>query len=320
MSATTLTPSKSLLGRVNLRAFGIYLVLLGMILGASLFVPGFATAGNAVNIFQRSVVLGLVSIGQTFVIIGGSLDLSVSTTISTISVITAIIMDNRTENMVIAVIAALIMGIIVGVANGLLITRLRINPFIATLGSQLILRGILFSGFDNYAGKVPESFQNLAYGVVLGFPIGVYVLIAVLLVAWFILRFTRFGYHLYAVGGNEQVARLSGIRTDRVLIGAHILCGLGAALAAIILIARLRAGGPVVGEGYDLDSIAAVVVGGALLSGGRGSVWGTLAGVLIVSILSNVFNFLNVGAFAQDVIRGVVLIAVVALYSYRARR
>ncbi|MBK8136782.1 MAG: ABC transporter permease [Chloroflexi bacterium] len=291
-----------------------------MVVAASLFVPGFATAQTAINIFQRSVALGLVSIGQTFVIIGGSLDLSVAATISTISVITAVLMDNKTENMVWATLAALAMGAVIGAVNGTLVTRFKINAFIATLGSGLILQGILFSNVDNYAGKVPEPFQGLAYAEALGIPLGVFVLIAIVLLAWVILRYTRFGYHLYAVGGNESIARLSGVRTGRVLLGAHILAGIGAALAAIILIARLRAGGPRVGDGFDLDSIAAVVVGGALLSGGRGSVWGTLAGVLIVSVLSTIFNYLDVGAFAQDVIRGVVLIAVVALYSYRARR
>lgn len=307
-------------GRFNLRSMGIYLVVLGMALCAALFVPGFATAGNIVNIFQRSVALGLVSIGQTFVIIGGSLDLSVATAISTIGVVSAIMMDNKTENMAVAVGAALLMGIAIGLVNGLIITRLKINAFIATLGTSLILQGILFSGFDNYAGKVPREFQSVAYGDLLGIPLGVYILMAVLIGAWVILRFTPFGYHLFAVGGNRETARLSGVRTDRVIILAHILSGLGAALAAIILIARLRSGGPRIGIGYDLDSIGAVVVGGSLLSGGRGSVFGTLAGVLVVSILANVFNFLNVSAFAQDVLRGVVLIVVVAVYSYRARR
>ena len=307
-------------GRFNLRSIGIYLVVLGMALFAAVFVPGFATAENIVNIFQRSVALGLVSIGQTFVIIGGSLDLSVATAISTIGVVSAIMMDNKTENMAVAVGAALLMGIAIGLVNGLIITRLKINAFIATLGTSLILQGILFSGFDNYAGKVPREFQSVAYGDLLGIPLGVYILIAVLIGAWVLLRFTPFGYHLYAVGGNRETARLSGVRTDRVIILAHILSGLGAALAAVILIARLRSGGPRIGIGYDLDSIGAVVVGGSLLSGGRGSVFGTLAGVLVVSILANVFNFLNVSAFAQDVLRGVVLIVVVAVYSYRVRR
>jgi ribose transport system permease protein len=320
MTARSVSRFDSVVLRNNLQNYGIYLVLLGMIVGASVFIPGFATAENAINIFQRSVALGLVAVGQTFVIVGASLDLSVAPAISTIGVITAIAMNNQPENMLPAVLIGLGIGAIIGLVNGTLITFIRINPFIATLGTSLFIRGILFSGFDNYAGKVPEEFQGLAYDTVLGIPLGVYVLLIVVFIAWLIMRFTRFGYHLYATGGNATVARLSGVRTNRVLIMAHIFSGVGAALAAIILISRLRSGGPLIGDGYDLDSISAVVVGGALLSGGRGSVWGTLAGVLIVSILSNIFNALNVGAFAQDVLRGVILIAVVAIYSYRARK
>ncbi len=231
---------------------GIFPILGLLILGSSLFVPGFATPDNIVNVFQRSVTLGLVSIGQTFAVICGSLDLSVGYSISTISVVTAIVMNNRTENIVPAVLIALAIGIVVGLGNGLIITKLRINAFIATLGTSLVLQGILFSGFDNYAGKVPEIFQNLAYGEIAGIPLGVYLFLATALIAFLVLRFTKFGYHLYAVGGNADVSRLSGVRTDRVVIIAHVLTGLGAALAAVVLIARLRAGGPLVGEGYDL--------------------------------------------------------------------
>lgn len=307
-----------------LRTLGIFIILLVLVVLASVFVPGFATVDTFVNILQRSVVLGLVAIGQTFVIICGSLDLSVGTAVSVIAVISAIVMNNQTQNMGLAVAVGLLIGVVIGLVNGLIITKLKINAFIATLGTSLILQGVLYSSFDNYAGKVPEAFQSLAYGLIPIFgipvPLGVYLLLVIAFVAFLILRFTKFGYHAYAVGGNVEVTRLSGVRTDRVLIMAHILTGLGVALAAIVLISRLRSGGPRVGEGYDLDSIAAVVLGGAPLAGGKGGIWGTVAGVLIVSILATIFNVLNVGAFAQDVLRGIVLIIVVAIYSYRTRR
>lgn len=306
------------------RSFGIFLVLIILIILASIFVEGFATLTNAVNVLQASVVLGLVAIGQTFAIICGSLDLSVGTAISVVAVISAIVMNNQTDNMGLAVGVGLLIGLAVGLVNGLIITKLKINAFIATLGMSLILQGILYSSFDNYAGKVPEAFQSLAYGIIpifgIPIPLGVYLFLIVAFVAYVILRFTKFGYHAYAVGGNVDVTRLSGVRTDRVVIGAHMLTGLGAALAAVVLIARLRAGGPLVGNGYDLDSISAVVVGGAPLAGGKGGIWGTVAGVLIVTILANVFSRLNVGAFAEQALRGVVLIVVVAIYSYRAYR
>jgi ribose transport system permease protein len=211
-------------------------------------------------------------------------------------------------------------GTFIGLINGLVIARLKVNPFIATLGTWLIIQGVLFSQFDNFAGGVPREFEYLGYGQIGPVPVGVILMFLVAIGGQLLLKKTRFGYHLYAIGGNQEVSRLSGIRTARTLVIAHVLTGLGAALTAIFIVSRLRAGAPWVGETYTLDSIAAVVIGGAPLSGGIGSIFGTLAGVLIFSILNNIFNILNIGAFAQLVIRGIILIAVVAFYSVRLRK
>ena len=310
------------LGRLSnsVRSQGIFAVLLLMVIVCVVFVPDFASQTNMINILKRAVPLALVAIGQTFAIVGGSLDLSVDIAISAIAVLTSLTLAGRVDNIVPAIALALVAGAVIGLVNGLIVTKLKINAFIATLGTKLILQGILFSNFDNFAGKVPTEFDALAYGSVGGIPIGVILMFALVVLAFIALRMTRFGHHLYAVGGNQEVSRLSGIRTDRVLIIAHILCGLGAAVAAIFIVSLLRSGGPHVGDGYDLDSISAVVVGGVPLFGGRGGVWGTLAGVVIVSILSNVFNIFNVGAFAQQVVSGIVLIGVVALYSFQLRK
>jgi ribose transport system permease protein len=304
----------------HISSWGIYAVLVIAFLLGALFVPNFANPENIRNIVQHSVVLGLVSLGMTFAIIGGSLDLSVGVAISCIAVLVSLVISGRTEMMLPAVIIALAAGMAIGLVNGLIITKLKVNPFIATLGTMLVLEGALFSQFDNFAGRVPSEFEFLGYGMVGPIPIGVLLLLAMTLGAHFLLRFSKFGYHLYGRGGDALAARLSGVRTDRVLIWAHVLTGLGGALAAVFIVSRLRTAAPWVGQGLELDSIAAVVVGGAPLSGGRGSVWGTIAGVLILSILNNVFNILNVGAFAQDVIRGMILIAVVAVYSAGLRK
>jgi ribose transport system permease protein len=301
-------------------ALGVYLVLVVMLIGCSLFIPGFATSDNYINILQRSVALSLVAIGQTFVIVGGSLDLSVGQSISAIAVMTSLIMGGRVEMMIPAVIIALAAGMFIGLINGLIITQLKVNPFITTLGTSLIIQGVLFSGFDNFAGSVPRDFEFLGYSTVGPVPVGVIFMLLVAAAAFFLIRFTKFGYHLYGMGGSPEVSRLSGVRTNRIMIYAHILAGLGAALTAIFIVSRLRAGAPWVGQGYELEAISAVVVGGAPLAGGRGGIWGTLAGVLILSILSNIFNILNVGAFAQDVLRGAILIGVVAFYTVRMRR
>jgi ribose transport system permease protein len=299
---------------------GVYIVLGLMLIVCSVFVPGFLTSENYINILQRSVALALVSFGQTFVIVGGSLDLSVGQSISAIAVVTSLLMAGRVEMMIPITIVAIGAGMLVGLINGLVITRLKVNPFITTLGTSLIIQGFLFSGFDNFAGSIPREYEFLGYGTLGPIPVGVVFMLVVCVLAYLIMRYTKFGFHLYGMGGNPEVSRLSGVRTNRVMVIAHVLAGLGAALTAVFIVSRLRAGAPWVGQGLELDSISAVVVGGAPLSGGRGGVWGTLAGVLILSILSNIFNILNVGAFAQDVLRGAILIAVVAFYTFRSRR
>lgn len=304
----------------RLRNQGIFVILLAMVVVSVLLVPGFASNDNAINILKRAVPLGLIAIGQTFAIVGGSLDLSVDIAISAIAVLTALTLNGKVDNILPAVLLALAAGMAIGLVNGLIVTKLKVNAFIATLGTKLILQGILFSNFDNFAGKAPIEFDALAYGSIVGIPFGVILMFVLALLAFIVLRLTKFGHHLYAVGGNKEVARLSGVRTDRVLIFAHILTGLCAGIAAVFIVSLLRSGGPHVGDGYDLDSITAVVVGGVPLTGGRGGVWGTIAGVLIVAILSNLFNILNIGAFAQQVLSGGVLIFVVAIYSFRLRK
>lgn len=299
---------------------GVYSVLVLIFIGCMIFVPNFASQENLINLLQHSVALGLVSIGQTFAIIAASLDLSVGISISLMAVMASLTMDGRTSMMLPTVLIVIGIGTFIGLINGLIIARLRVNPFIATLGTWLILQGALFSQFDNFAGGVPREFEYLGYGQIGPIPVGVILFFLVAIGAQLLLKRTRFGYHLYGIGGSQQVSRLSGVRTARTMVIAHVLTGLGAALTAIFIVSRLRAGAPWVGESYTLDSIAAVVIGGAPLSGGVGSVIGTVAGVLIFSILNNIFNILNVGAFAQLVIRGVILIAVVAFYSYRPRQ
>lgn len=299
---------------------GVYLVLLGMALLCSLFVPNFFSVVNILNLLQHSVVLGLVALGQTFVIIGGSLDLSVAASISAIAVGTAWLMGSAGVPIWLALLIAMSAGLLIGLCNGLIITKLKVAPFIATLGTSLIIEGLLFARTDTFYGNVPREFEFLGYGTIGRIPAGVVLLFTMALIAFYIVRYTRFGQHLYGVGGNIEVARLSGIHTDQVLIRAHVICGFAAALSAIFIVSRLRSAAPWVGTGLELDSIAATVIGGAPLAGGQGSIWGTIAGVLILSMLTNIFNILNVGAFAQLVLRGVIVIMVVAFYTMRTRK
>jgi len=272
------------------------------------------------NILVRSVALGIVAVGQTFVMIGASIDLSVAYMISVTAVGGSFLMAGDPANVWWTVIVLMAVGAFVGLINGLLITRLKINPLIATLGIGLILKGLLNAAFENFAGSVPRSFQSFAYDSIGPLPISVLVLFAVVVAGWFILRRTKYGAHLYSVGGNQEVARLSGVRTGRVLIIAHIICSMTAVLTGLFVVSRLRSGAPWVGTDglYDLESIAAVVVGGTALSGGKGGVWGTLGGVLIFSLLDTMFNQIGIDAYMKQILRGAIIILAVGFYTYRS--
>lgn len=299
--------------------FGVLLLVLLVTWGLIL-----ATGGNInlTNTLVRSVALGIIAVGQTFVILGGSLDLSVAYQVSVTAVVGSVLMDGDPNRIWLAVPGVLLVGVLIGLLNGLLITGLRVNAFIATLGTSLILMGALNAAYDNYAGEVPPHFRTLGYDGIGPVPYSILLLVAVVALGWYLLRHTRFGHHLYAVGESEAAARLSGVRSNRVIIGAHILCSLTAVLTGLFIVSRLSAGAPWVGPdgNYDLESIAAVVLGGTALAGGKGGVLGTLAGVLILALLDNAFNQLEINAFLKDVVRGVIIIAAVAIYAVRQRR
>jgi ribose transport system permease protein len=307
-------------------AVPVYAGLVGVILLGWLVVAidggTFLTVDNIVNMLQRSVALGIVSAGQTVVILAGSLDLSVAQLISLSSLLGAESMDGSDANLVPAIAIVLAFGAGVGLANGLIITKLHVNAFIATLGMALILRGFIQNRWDGPGGAVSPSWESFGYTRFGAIPMSVFLLAAVIGVVWLLLRYTRFGYHVYAVGGDEDVSKLSGLRTHRTIIAAHVLCSLAAAITGLFLASRLGSGTPTVGTdgGYDLESIAAVVLGGTALMGGRGGVLGTLGGVFILAVLDNVFNQLEFDAFLKDVVRGVVIIAAVALYARRSPR
>jgi len=273
------------------------------------------------NILVRSVALGIVAVGQTFVMIGASIDLSVAYMISVTAVGASYFMAGDPSRVWWTVLVLFAVGIVVGLVNGALITRLKVNPLIATLGVGLILRGLLNATFENFAGSVPASFQSFAYDTIGPVPISVIVLFLVVLVGWFVLRRTKYGAHLYAVGGSEEVARLSGLLTNRVLTLAHVICSSTAVLTGLFVVSRLRAGAPWVGTDglYDLESIAATVIGGTALSGGKGGVWGTLAGVLIFSLLDTMFNQIGINAYMKQILRGAIIILAVGFYTFRSR-
>lgn len=315
--------------RGGVRRFGftptvtVYLALVVLLVVGSILVGlnggVLLDQGGILNILTRSTVLGLVAVGQTIVIITGSLDLSVAYLVGLCSLVAAETMAGSDGMMVPGVLLALGVAAVVGLVNGLVVTVLKVNAFIATLGVALILRGYLEENYTGPAGSVPRAFQHLGFDRIGPVPVGVLLMLLVAAAAWWYLKRTRAGYHTYAVGGDVDVARLSGVRTGRTIVIAHVLCAVAAGLAGVFLASRLGSGAPYVGTdaGYDLESIAAVVLGGAALAGGRGGVVGTIGGVLILATLDTVFDDLAVDPFFKDVVRGIVLIVAVALYARR---
>jgi ribose transport system permease protein len=265
------------------------------------------------NILVRSVALGIVAVGQSFVMIGAAIDLSVAFTISLTAVLTSQLMQGDPARVPMAILMVFGIGIVIGVTNGLIVTKLNVNPFIATLGTGLIIKGILNGTFANYKGSVPKSFQSFGYDSLGPIPISILVLLVVVIIGWFILSRTKFGAHLYAVGGSREIGRLSGLRTARIVT---------AVLSGLFIVSRLGSGAPWVGPDgvYDLESVAATVIGGTALAGGRGGVFGTLAGVLMFGMIDTVFNQLGVDTYLKTVLRGALIILAVASYSIRSGR
>jgi ribose/xylose/arabinose/galactoside ABC-type transport system permease subunit len=306
-----------------LRRHASLMIVYGLILVlgvyASLSSPNFLTERNISNVLRTAAFLGTVAVGQTFVIISGGIDLSVGSVIKLTALMSAILMNGKPENIGPAVAATLAMGAVIGLINGLLITKARIAPFIVTLGAYSILRGVAYTVATRPVGRAAPGFLRL-YDLKVGpAPLLAIFLALLTLAGIFVLRRTAFGRYVYAIGGNEQVARLSGIRVDLIKIGVYALCGALAALTGLLYLSRAGIGDPVTGEGAELQAITAVILGGTSLFGGQGGLIGTLGGVLLMDLTNNVLVILNVSSWYQELIQGLVIVGAVALYKQKRR-
>ncbi|WP_105032481.1 ABC transporter permease [Arthrobacter ruber] len=301
----------------------VYLVALATIIAGTVLVGSagrnFFSPGNVSDILTGTSILGFIAIGQTLVILVGSLDLSVPYVISLSSLIGAGIMANQPGNILPAVLAALLVSALIGLANGAVVAGLQVHGFIATLGMGLIVSGYLGSNYQGSAGQAPLAFRLIGATGIGPVPVSTLIMLACAAVVLLMLNTTRLGHAMYAVGGDASVARMSGVRTRTPVIAAHVICSTMAGLAGLLLAARLGVGSPTIGSqgGYDLLSIAAVVLGGTLLAGGKGSLIGTLGGVLIFAMLDNIMSVLQVNPFLKDVVRGIVIVVAVAVYARR---
>ena len=293
--------------------FVIFLAVVLECLAFSLFSPSFLTLNNFVNVTLQIAIYGILSVGMTLVMITGGIDLSIGSVVALVGVVAAILSKKPflpSDFMVtIAMLAGIGMGVATGAASGSLIARFSIPPFIVTLAMMTICRGLVFivtGGFTE--GELPAQFGWLGRGHIGFLPVPVVVMLILFAAGYVLLEHTALGRHIYAIGGSEEASRLSGIRVRRTKILVYSLNGLLAGLAGVSLAARLGAGAPNSGLGYELDVIAAVVVGGTSLNGGRGKVLGTLAGTVFIGVLNNGLNLANVDPYTQKVALGIVIL------------
>lgn len=307
------------------REYGILLGFLVVVAILAVLEPSFLTTRNLTNVVRQSSVIGIMAVGMTFVILTGGIDLSVGSVLALTGVVCAyyeqpgaVIEDQRLP-LIVVVAGTLLLGALIGTLNGLVITVGKVTPFVVTLGTMSIARGLAhiwtrgepISGFG-------DSFRYIGSGEIWGVPVPVILFGLTVLVAAFILRHTTLGRYTYAVGGNEQAVQLSGISVGFYRTAAYTICGLTAALGAIVLTARLNAGESIAGTGYELDVIAAVVIGGTSLMGGRGGVWGTLIGALLIGTINNGMTLLSISAYYQLVVKGVIIVSAVLLDRLRS--
>lgn len=276
----------------------------------------FLTMYNILNIFRQVSIIGLIAFGMTFVIITGGIDLSVGATLGLTSMIMGLMLVKGTSDLV-AIPVALLLGVIFGGINGVLISKVKLQPFIATLATMTMFRGItmiISNGIPAMELTRKSNILNFfSQGKILNIPFPMILLIVFLVVLLLVLQNTVFGRGVYAVGGNEEAARLSSIPVNKMKILVYVVSGFMSALAGIILTSRLSSAQPTAGTGFELDAIAAVVIGGTSLSGGKGKIFGTFLGVLIIGVLNNGLNIIGVSAFYQQFIKGLVILLAVIL-------
>ncbi|GBE91857.1 ABC transporter permease subunit [Nostoc cycadae] len=302
-----------------LQVAGILPILVIICILFSLLSPNFFTAGNAVNILRQASINIVLATGMTFVILTGGIDLSVGSILA-VSAVVAVLVSLLPALGWLAVPSALLTGLLLGLLNGALITFLDVPPFIVTLGSLTALRGAAFL-VANGTTVINRNINFAWIGNSYVGPIPWLVIIALLTVAvsWFVLRQTVLGVQIYAVGGNERAARLTGIKVNRVLLFVYGVSGLLAGLAGIMSASRLYSATGILGQGYELDAIAAVILGGTSFTGGIGTIGGTLLGALIIAVLNNGLTLLNMSYFWQLVVKGLVIIAAVMIDRLRRR-
>ena len=293
--------------------------LVVLCIALSLASPYFATKNNLINIVLQAAINATLACGMTFVILTGGIDLSVGSIVAFAGILLGVMLKAEIP-LAVALLGCVLIGGICGLVNGLLVTRINLPPFISTLGMMSIARGgALYIADGRAISGFSGKLNYIGSGTILGIPVMILIMALTFLIGLFVLKFTRAGRYIYAIGGNVDATRLSGINTNRYTTLVYVICGLTAGLAAVLLTSRLDSAQPVAGEGYELDAIAATVIGGTSLSGGEGKLSGTIIGALIIAVLNNGLNLLNVSSYIQQIVIGLVIILAVTFDRIRSK-
>jgi inositol transport system permease protein len=327
--ATEASPAKWRQVAVQLRAifnkYGIFLVFIAMLIVASILSPAFLSKTNLINVVRQMSVVGLIALGVTGVIVSAGIDLSSGSVVGLSAVVAASLSQlpdypaafykGLQVPLFVAILAACGVGALVGLINGSLVAKTRIPPFIATLGTLTAIRGaaLLYTG-GRPISDLTDGYNFIGQGDLFGIPVPILLLVLMALLTHVLYSQTKFGKYVYAIGGNEQAARVSGIDVGKYKMLMYVYAGFLAGLAGLVVSARIGSGQPGLGQGYELDAIAAAVIGGASLSaGGIGTVAGTVVGALIIGVLNNILDLTNVSAYWQQIIKGCIIVGAVIL-------
>jgi inositol transport system permease protein len=311
--------------------YGIFLIFAVMILVASLLSPAFVSSTNLINIVRQMSIVGLIALGVTGVIVCAGIDLSSGSVVGLTAVIAASMSQTPDYSaafypglhlpLIVPVLAACAVGALVGLINGSLVAKARIPPFIATLGTFTAVRGaaLLYTG-GRPISNLTDEYNFIGQGDVFGLPVPIIILVVMAVVTHVLYAHTKFGKYIYAIGGNEQAARVSGINASRYKMLIYVYASFLAALAGMVVSSRIGSGQPGLGVGYELDAIAAAVIGGTSLSaGGIGTVAGTIVGALIIGVLNNTLDLMNVSAYWQQIIKGCIIVGAVIVDQLKNR-
>ena len=311
--------------------YGIFLIFAVMVLTASILSPAFLSSTNLINIVRQMSVVGLIALGVTGVIVSAGIDLSSGSVVGLTAVVAASLAQDPEYStpfypglhlpLIVAVLAACVVGALVGLINGSLVAKTRIPPFIATLGTYTAIRGLalLYTG-GRPISDLTDEYDFIGQGDVFGVPVPIIILVIMAIVTHILYAHTKFGKYIYAIGGNEQAARVSGIDAVKYKMLIYVYASFLAGLAGLVVSSRIGSGQAGLGVGYELDAIAAAVIGGTSLSaGGIGTVAGTIVGALIIGVLNNILDLMNVSAYWQQIVKGCIIVGAVILDQLKQR-